>query len=145
MKKNIRWRPETAQSIIYWSSTFILLFLSLILSLENTRPYWKSNILMGIFFIFLLLGFRRSLVLKKEAIKIKYVAFWRDRDIPINEIKEVHVQKRKVSLSLVKGKEPFVIFVNQKAQGKLLDHLKHPHKQTINTSSLLKNTNDLVE
>lgn len=100
---------------------------------------------MGIFFIFLLLGFRRSLVLKKEAIKIKYAAFWRDRDIPINEIKEVHVQKRKVSLSFIKGKEPFVIFVNCKAQGALLDHLKRPHKKSITTSSLMENTNDLVK
>ncbi|NBA61131.1 MULTISPECIES: EbsA family protein [Enterococcus] len=145
MKKNIRWQPETAQSIIYWSSTFIILFLSLILSLENTRPYWKSNILMGVFFIFLLLGLRRSLVLKKEAIKIKYAAFWRDREIPIDQIKDVHVQKRKLSLTIEKNKEPFVIFVKRKAQVELLDHLKYPMKKTVTMPSILKNTKDLVE
>ncbi|MBO0462578.1 MULTISPECIES: EbsA family protein [Enterococcus] len=145
MKKNIRWQPETAQSIIYWSSTFIILFLSLILSLENTRPYWKSNIIMGVFFVFLLLGLRRSFVLKKDAIRIKYAAFWRDRDISIDEIKEVRVQKRKVSLSFATGKEPFVIFVNRKAQQKLLEHLKHPMEEAIKPSSLLNKTKDLVE
>ncbi|PTO38999.1 ebsA protein [Enterococcus mundtii] len=145
MKKNIRWQPETAQSIIYWSSTFIILFLSLILSLENTRPYWKSNILMGVFFIFLLLGFRRSLVLKKNAIKIKYAAFWRDREIPIDQFKDVHVQKRKLSLTIENNKEPFVIFVKRKAQAELLDHLEYPMKKSVTVPSIPKNAKDLVE
>ncbi len=43
MKKIIRWQPEWAQTIIYWSLSLIILFFSLILSLENTRPYWKST------------------------------------------------------------------------------------------------------
>ncbi|HAZ9029904.1 TPA: EbsA family protein, partial [Enterococcus faecium] len=55
MKKNIRWQPELAHTIIYWSLTLIILFFSLILSLENTGPYWKSNFVLGIFLVFLFL------------------------------------------------------------------------------------------
>ncbi len=62
MKKIIRWQPEWAQTIIDWSLTLIILFFSLILSLENTRPYWKSNLVLGLFLIFLFLGLRRAFV-----------------------------------------------------------------------------------
>ena len=64
MKKNIRWQPELAHTIIYWSLTLIILFFSLILSLENTGPYWKSNFVLGIFpvFDFYLIQDRKSVV-----------------------------------------------------------------------------------
>lgn len=75
MKKNIRWQPELAHTIIYWSLTLIILFFSLILSLENTGPYWKSNFVLGIFLVFLFLGLRRSFILKSNSVIIRYAAF----------------------------------------------------------------------
>ncbi|MBF5067830.1 EbsA family protein, partial [Salmonella enterica subsp. enterica serovar Istanbul] len=74
MKKNIRWQPELAHTIIYWSLTLIILFFSLILSLENTGPYWKSNIVLGVFLVFLFLGWRRSFILKSNSVIIRYAA-----------------------------------------------------------------------
>ena len=57
-KQKFYWRPELASTIIYWSCTFCILFISLILALENNGPYLISNLVMVPFFVFAYLGMR---------------------------------------------------------------------------------------
>ncbi|MGM9903981.1 hypothetical protein A5844_000145 [Enterococcus sp. 10A9_DIV0425] len=123
MKKIIHWQPEMAQSIIYWSFTFFVLFLSLIMSLENTRPYWKSNLVMGLFFICLFLGLRRSFVLKQDSIKIRYTLFWKDKEVPIEQIKSFQSEKYGITIYIDRDKEPVKYLMKKKARKIFLDYL----------------------
>lgn len=47
----IRWQPERSLAIIYWSVTFIFLFLSLTFILERAEVHWKSMLFMVIFLL----------------------------------------------------------------------------------------------
>lgn len=114
MKKIIRWQPELAQSIIYWSLTLIIFFFSLILSLENTGPYWKSNVVMGIFAVFLLLGLRRSFVLEKNSIKIRYAAFWKDKKLTLQQVEKVAPHDHGLELKLTDELEPTIYLLRAK-------------------------------
>ena len=116
MKKNIRWQPELAHTIIYWSLTLIILFFSLILSLENTGPYWKSNIVLGVFFVFLFLGWRRSFILKSNSVIIRYAAFWKDREITVGQIRSLTPTNTGVQMTLQNEKAPSVFMMRKKDQ-----------------------------
>ena len=124
MKKNIRWQPELAHTIIYWSLTLIILFFSLILSLENTGPYWKSNIVLGVFLVFLFLGWRRSLILKSNSVIIRYAAFWKDREITVGQIRSLTPTNTGVQMTLQNEKAPSVFMMRKKDQVVLFDHLE---------------------
>lgn len=76
-KKRYFWQPELSISIIYWSLTFIILFYGLILTLEKTHPYLQGNIFIGIFVVFLIMGFHRYLTLDKSGVKVRYMRIWR--------------------------------------------------------------------
>ena len=114
MKKNIRWQPELAHTIIYWSLTLIILFFSLILSLENTGPYWKSNFVLGIFLVFLFLGLRRSFILKSNSVIIRYAAFWKDREISVGQIRSLTPTNTGVQMILQDEKAPSVFMMRKK-------------------------------
>lgn len=129
MKKIIRWQPEWAQSIIYWSLTLIILFFSLILSLENTRPYWKSNIVLGIFLIFLFLGLRRAFILNAHSIKIRYAAFWKDRVITVQEIDKVIPEKGGIKVKYVGKTEPSFYLMQKKAQASFISFFNDNEKK----------------
>ncbi|WP_165006623.1 MULTISPECIES: EbsA family protein [unclassified Enterococcus] len=123
MKKIIRWQPELAQTIIYWSLTLIVLFFSLILSLENTRPYWKSNLVLGIFLVFVVLGFRRSFVLKANSIKIRYAAFWKDKEVSYQKIDSVTPIDLGVKMKLTDEEEPAVYIMKKRTRLSFCNHI----------------------
>lgn len=75
--KKYHWQPEVATSIIYWSVTLMILFYSLTLALENTRPYWKSNLVLVMFFIFVYIGFLRWIFVKEDHLLVRYARFWK--------------------------------------------------------------------
>ena len=129
MKKIIRWQPEWAQTIIYWSLTLIILFFSLILSLEITRPDWKSNLVLGLFLIFLFLGLRRAFVLNSHSIKIRYAAFWKDRVITVQEIDKIIPEKRGVKIKYVGKTEPSFYLMQKKAQASFVSFFKDNEQQ----------------
>jgi hypothetical protein len=91
MKRNFFWQPELATAIIYWSCSLIVLFYSLILALENTRPYWKSNLVLGIFIFLVGLGLKRRLYLKQTEITITYSRFWKKTRISLESIQEIEI------------------------------------------------------
>lgn len=133
MKKIICWQPELSQLIIYWSLTFIVLFFSLILSLENTRPYWKSNVVLGIFLLFLFLGLRRSFVLQTKTIKIRYAAFWKDKEISFHQIDSIYKEPKGVQMKFLgeehgttylmqkKGKTSFLHYINEQIPQRIIE------------------------
>ena len=72
MKRKLYWQPEAATAIIYWSFAMMILFISLILSLENTRPYWKKQPRFSRLFLFVWLGIHRSMLIRNDLLLIRY-------------------------------------------------------------------------
>lgn len=93
MNKRYHWQPELSVAIIYWSVTLIILFYSLTLSLENTRPYWKSNLVMTFFFIFLAIGCLRWLRLQADHIQVHYSRFWLNHQVYYRDMQKVKFSK----------------------------------------------------
>ncbi|MDR3825320.1 EbsA family protein, partial [Enterococcus sp.] len=90
---------EAATAIIYWSFTMMILFISLILSLENTRPYWKSNLVLAVFFFFVWLGIHRSMLIRNDLLLIRYARLWKKSLISLPEIEKWQIINRLISIT----------------------------------------------
>lgn len=99
MKRKLYWQPEAATAIIYWSFAMMILFISLILSLENTRPYWKSNLVLAVFFFFLWLGIHRSMLIRNDLLLIRYARLWKKSLISLPEIEKWQIINRLISIT----------------------------------------------
>lgn len=99
MKRKLYWQPEAATAIIYWSFTMMILFISLILSLENTRPYWKSNLVLAVFFSFVWLGIHRSMLIRNDLLLIRYARLWKKSFISLPEIEKWQIINRLISIT----------------------------------------------
>lgn len=99
MKRKLYWQPEAATAIIYWSFTMMILFISLILSLENTRPYWKSNLVLAVFFFFVWLGIHRSMLIRNDLVLIRYARLWKKSLISLPEIEKWQIINRLISIT----------------------------------------------
>ena len=99
MKRKLYWQPEAATAIIYWSFTMMILFISLILSLENTRPYWKSNLVLAVFFFFVWLGIHRSMLIRNDLVLIRYARLWKKSLISLPEIENWQIINRLISIT----------------------------------------------
>ncbi|WEL49103.1 EbsA family protein [Enterococcus casseliflavus] len=99
MKRKLYWQPEAATAIIYWSFTMMILFISLILSLENTRPYWKSNLVLAVFFFFVWLGIHRIMLIRNDLLLIRYARLWKKSLISLPEIEKWQIINRLISIT----------------------------------------------
>ncbi len=99
MKRKLYWLPEAATAIIYWSFAMMILFISLILSLENTRPYWKSNLVLAVFFFFVWLGIHRSMLIRNDLLLIRYARLWKKSLISLPEIEKWQIINRLISIT----------------------------------------------
>lgn len=99
MKRKLYWQPEAATAIIYWSFTMMILFISLILSLENTRPYWKSNLVLAVFFFFVWLGIHRSMLIRNDLLLIRYARLWKKSLISLPEIEKWQIVNYLISIT----------------------------------------------
>ena len=99
MKRKLYWQPEAATAIIYWSFAMMILFISLILSLENTRPYWKSNLVLAVFFFFVWLGIHRSMLIRNDLLLIRYARLWKKSLISLPEIEKWQIINRLISIT----------------------------------------------
>lgn len=97
-KKSYHWQPELSTAIIYWSCTFGILFISLILSLEYTRPYLVSNLVLVIFFVFALLGLRRTIQVRTNELVIKTVIPFLDKKISYETISKIVYGEKSVEI-----------------------------------------------
>lgn len=99
MKRKLYWQPEAATAIIYWSFAMMILFISLILSLENTRPYWKSNLVLAVFCFFVWLGIHRSMLIRNDLLLIRYARLWKKSLISLPEIEKWQIINRLISIT----------------------------------------------
>lgn len=126
MKKTIRWQPEPAQLIIYWSFTFIILFASLIMALENTRPYLGSNLVLGVFFFLILIGLRRGGRFTEEGVKVYRTFFWKDSFFPFETIEKLVFSNKQLKIFIAGEASPqvYVPLWRKKTQEKLISELQ---------------------
>ncbi|MCA5012914.1 MULTISPECIES: EbsA family protein [unclassified Enterococcus] len=115
MKKRVyHWQPELSTTIIYWSCTFGILFLSLILMLEHTRPYLVSNIVLGVFFFFALLGLNRYFILKADQLIIHALLPIRRRKIKVQTIEAIFVGPKSIKIISSEFKEGSQLYIMTK-------------------------------
>lgn len=126
MKKKIyHWQPELSTAIIYWSCTFGILFISLILTLENTRPYLTSNIVLVFFFVFLVLGLNRYFVIGDDDLFIHALLPKRRTKVPLKSITTIYVGPKSLEIYSPVLKEGSQLFImTKKNKSAFIQHLK---------------------
>lgn len=121
-RKRYFFQPELSLAIIYWSITFFILFLSLILTLEKTHPYLKSNMIMIIFFGLVLFGLYRFFTLSTEGIW-EHPFLFRKKLFTKKDLKKVSVVKLGICLQLTSGKNKLYV-MTKKQKTRFLADLK---------------------
>lgn len=115
MKKKVyHWQPELSTAIIYWSCTFGILFFSLILTLEHTRPYLISNIVLVIFFFFALLGCNRYFMIDDEYLIVHALLPVRRKKITLSTIEMIRVGPKCIEIKSSEFKEGTQMFIMTK-------------------------------
>lgn len=105
-----RYQPILADTVIYWSLTFVLFFASMIGLLEEQgRINLFSIVTFFIFLFFFYLGTRRKLILTQDQIKVNAVLKKNEYTIDISKIKKVLV-----------GKYGFTLVTNQHERSYLM-------------------------
>lgn len=119
MKKKVyHWQPELSNLIIYWSCTFGILFLSLILTLEYTRPYATSNIVLALFFLFAALGLNRYFILEPDYLVIHTLLPVKRKKITLNSVKKIRVGTKSIEITSTELKETSLLFIMTKKNKK---------------------------
>ena len=94
-----RWQPDIAASVTYWSFTFSVLFLSVIMTLENTRIYWLTFLIFFLFLILVRVGLHRYFYFnEKNEIVSKGISKRHCGKFPVGQLKKVYVSKAGIKL-----------------------------------------------
>lgn len=103
-----------------------VLFVSLILSLENTRIDIQSVIVFILFLLLAYIGFRRSFVLEEDYLVIHSPLFWRDQQVKFSEIRQIVVGPKGLKLDFhgTKSNEPQIYLMRIKSKTAFVDALK---------------------
>lgn len=96
MERKFYWQPELSIAIIYWSCTFICLFLGFILALEKSTIHWKSYLAFSLFFILVLLSRRRFIQFSSTSIKVSYLLHWKTTTVLYSEIERIYWKKNRL-------------------------------------------------
>lgn len=99
------WQPELAIAITYWSFVLLVFFCSLILSLENTHPYFWSNLVLAVSIVLFLLGLHRYFRIEGEALVIRYMIPFRNKRILLADVKEIMSFRNGIRLQIAQGRE----------------------------------------
>ncbi|WEG72630.1 EbsA family protein [Vagococcus intermedius] len=94
MKKNgmittYRWQPEVATSLIYWSITFGIFFLSIITLLEEVRLNLLSVLILLVFIFLLWLGLQRYFFFTEEYLVAKACLVRNTRKFHLEELDKI--------------------------------------------------------
>ncbi|MGF2146086.1 EbsA family protein [Vagococcus fluvialis] len=118
-----RYQPDLPDTVIYWSMTFVLFFLSMIgLMEEQGRINLFSIITFLIFSFFCYLGARRKMILTNEQLKV-YAILKKNRfQIDINEIQKVSIGSHGLTLQTNQVEYAYVMF--PKSKNALIETLK---------------------
>lgn len=104
MGKKIPWQLENSIAIIYWSITWICLFLGLIFILERATIHWKSFFFLIMCVLLVYLSRKRKLAFTESGVDVSFARFWKKQFIYYNEIQEIQVQSLNIRL-IFQGKE----------------------------------------
>jgi uncharacterized membrane protein YobD (UPF0266 family) len=118
-KKRYFWQPELPIAIIYWSVTFFILFVGLIITLEHTTIFWKTFVGVGIFLIFVLIGLHRYFVVMPKGIKVVRATFLFSYFFPYEQIVEVKAGEKSIQFILADKKE-YLFLMSKKSLARLL-------------------------
>lgn len=108
-KKRYFWQPELSISIIYWSVTFFILFVSLIVTMEHTTLYWKTYAIMAVFLVFLCLGLHRYFQLEQTGIKAARALLGRAYFIEYQQIQQVILGEKDICFITNQGKSYYFV------------------------------------
>lgn len=135
-EKQIRWQPELATSIIYWSLTLGIFFVSLIFTLEKTHIYWLSLVLFCLFAFFVWLGVQRTIRwLDVDSFLIHPILKRNRKIIHASQLEQVLVGPHGISLAFCRG-EKLVLLMTKKNKVRFLAKLRqNPQLKAKITSS----------
>lgn len=104
-KVRYHWQPELSWSIIYWSITFIPIFLAMSLYREQVSVPWVGLTFIAIFLIFVGLGFYRYFIFGEDN-QLWIISFnvFKPLKVDIATIKRVEVTKSTLALVFTNGK-----------------------------------------
>ncbi|APB31593.1 MULTISPECIES: EbsA family protein [Vagococcus] len=118
-----RYQPILADTVIYWSLTFVLFFASMIGLLEEQgRINLFSIVTFLLFLFFFYLGTRRKLILTQDQIKINAVLKKNEYTIDINKIKKVLVGKYGFTLVTKQHERSYLMLPSSKSN--FITHLE---------------------
>ncbi|MGX6970911.1 EbsA family protein [Vagococcus bubulae] len=118
-----RYQPILADTVIYWSLTFVLFFASMIGLLEEQgRINLFSIVTFLIFLFFFYLGTRRKLILTQDQIKVNAVLKKNEYTIDINKIKKVLVGKYGFTLVTTHHERSYLMLPSSKTH--FIHHLE---------------------
>lgn len=121
------WQPELYLSLISWSATFFVLFVSLIMSLENNQPYLASNVVLGLFFLLVICGVQRRFRVVENHLEIIYFIPLKREKILLKEIYQVIEGPKGIRLILKNKKETRTFMMKEKSRKRFIQRLKtHP-------------------
>lgn len=124
-KIRYHWQPELSWGIIYWSLTFIPLFMSMTLLLEKLRVSGIFLLLIFLFLLLVILGLHRYFEIKESQLRIVSANLFAIQDIEIAQITKVEVSYIAVR-----------IFYNELPEGKVYYMRKWPKKFFVNHLAL---------
>jgi len=114
-KKRYHWQFERLASIIYWCLVLTLIFVGIILMLEDIGVYWRSIIIFAIALILLLFGLHRHFWIDEKKGLLHIVSFRKKHRsvLDIASISKVVVIKSYIliySFELPKNKKRYNMF-----------------------------------
>ncbi|MGY3704144.1 hypothetical protein BW731_09840 [Vagococcus martis] len=110
-----RYQPILADTVIYWSLTFVLFFASMIGLLEEQGKINVFSIVTFLLFLlFFYLGTRRKLILTQDQIKVTAVLKKNEYTIDIDNINKVLVGKYGFTLVTNQGQKSYLMLSSSK-------------------------------
>ncbi|EHI75161.1 EbsA family protein [Streptococcus tangpeifui] len=104
-KVRYHWQPELSWSIIYWSITFIPIFIAMSLFYERASVPRTGLTFIAIFMIFVGLGFHRYFVIGEDnKLWIISLNFLKPLKVDIASIKRIEVTRTTLALIFTNGK-----------------------------------------
>ena len=103
-KIRYHWQPELSWSIIYWSLTFMPLFIGMSLLYEKIEVPMVFFVLVAIFGTLFSLGLHRYFIIgDANYLEIVDSQFWKKTIVVISDIKKIEVTKTTLCLILADG------------------------------------------
>lgn len=128
-----RYQPELAETVIYWSLTFVLFFLSMIGLMEEQgfiNMFSLTTFLLFLFFT--ILGTRRKIILTRDQIKVNAILKRNRYTINLSDIKNVLVGKFGLTLITPNGRYSYLMLKKSKNKLKSCLELEHQFTGKIN-------------